>query len=42
MSTYSPNQTHLTSADFVAAILVFGAVAAMTEVVRLHLVPLNF
>ena len=40
--TVSLIQMHLTSDDFVTAVLVFGAVADTTEIVCQHAVPLNF
>ena len=36
------NRPHLTSDGVVDYVLVFGAVADMTEIVLLHAVPLNF
>ena len=38
----SLKQTHLTSSDIVADVLVFGDVASMIDIMWLHKVPLNF
>ena len=40
--TVSLSQMHPTSDDFVTAVLGFVAVAATTEIVCQHAVPLNF
>ena len=40
--TVSLSQMHLTSDDFVTAVLGFGAVSATMDIVCQHAVPLNF